>query len=126
LSLAYRLKDSDEYDPSTSQKFAKKMPVGRLSTPITKAKLKDFMYQMLPENKTLGYNCQHWVGAVLENLATTGNITKKNCDDGQYGMSDAVLEAKDEPEPERVLIKDVATARYSGGIRAPGDTPDGI
>jgi hypothetical protein len=56
--------------------------VGRLEMAMTKAQLKGFIYQTLSDNKDREYNCQHWVGAVLQRLATTVYITQKNSGDG--------------------------------------------
>ena len=94
----YQLESRDNYDPAASRRFAKEVPVARIVTPTTKAQLATFIFQTPINNSSLEFNCQTWVGDVLQRLAGAGYITKEACDNGIDGMVDATMEARDEPQ----------------------------
>jgi hypothetical protein len=97
-NMAYVLQTRDNYDPSMSLKFAKEVSVGRLTTPMTKAQLASLIYQTPINNSSREFNCQTWVGDVLQRLATTAYLTQEDCDGGIARMVGATMEAKEEPE----------------------------
>jgi hypothetical protein len=98
-NMAYQLQTNDNYDPTKSRKFAKEVPVGNLTTPMTKTQLASILYQTPIDNRSREFNCQTWVGNALQRLATSGYLTRSDCDKGITGMIDATMEAADEPEP---------------------------
>ncbi|KAF2245136.1 hypothetical protein BU26DRAFT_433955, partial [Trematosphaeria pertusa] len=97
-NMAYQLKTRDNYNSTTSRKFAKEVLVRTLTTPITKAQLVALIYQTPVNNLSREFNCQTWVGDVLQNLAKAGYVTRGACDSSINAMVDAIIEAKEEPE----------------------------
>ncbi|KAH7412156.1 hypothetical protein DE146DRAFT_628146 [Phaeosphaeria sp. MPI-PUGE-AT-0046c] len=94
----YVLETKDNYDPTTSRRFAKEASVATLKTPMSKSQLASIIYQTPIDNSSIEFNCQTWVGDALQRLATAGYITQDECDSGIDKMVDAVVEAKHEPE----------------------------
>lgn len=95
-NMAYELETRDNYDPTTSRKFAKAVPVGTLTTPMTKAQLAALIYQTPVDNSSREFNCQVWVGDALHRLVRAGYLAQVDCDNGITRMIDATLEAVDE------------------------------
>lgn len=94
--MGYQLQTKDNHDPTKSRKFAKEVPVGKLTTPMTKAQVAQIIYETPIDNRSREFNCQTWVGDALQLLATKGYLAQKDCDNGISRMVDATLEAKDE------------------------------
>jgi hypothetical protein len=87
----------DNYDPSTSARFAKEVPVGTLTTTMTKFQLALLMYQTPVNNSSREYNCQTWIGDVLDVLVGRGFMTREAFDSATSAMAAVIVEAKDEP-----------------------------
>ncbi|KAI4926449.1 hypothetical protein J4E85_006742 [Alternaria conjuncta] len=98
-NTAYELQTKDNFNPSKSLSFAKEVTVGKIRTPMTKARLAALIYQTPIDNRNPEFNCLLWVGDALERLAAAGYITKEECTGGIEKMVDATMEAEEEPEP---------------------------
>lgn len=97
-NMGYQLQTRDDHEPTTSRSFAKEVLVGWISTRMTKAALAGLICQTPIDNSSHDFDCQKWVAAALQGLATAGYLTTGECRDGTNGMVDATMEATEEPE----------------------------
>jgi hypothetical protein len=94
----YQLETRDNYEPTTSRSYAKEVLVGWISTRITKANLARLICQTPIDNSSHDFDCQKWVAAALQRLATARYLTAEECRNGINGMVDATMETTEEPE----------------------------
>jgi len=95
--MGYQLQVRDNYDPTRSRTFAKEVQAGWLTVPMTKAQLVSLISQNSPDNSNQEFNCQTWVGAVLQRLCDMRYMSQEDGTKGVNGMVDATMEAEDEP-----------------------------
>ena len=97
----FRLEVRGGYDPESSMRLAKDIPVGRLR-PCRGIEVKHIaevakmMYSVPPNNADPEYNCHSWVSKALEKLVNEGFLREEEAEEGVDKMIRATLEAKDE------------------------------
>lgn len=64
---------------------------------MNKAQLVALIYQTPSNNSSYEFNCQTWVGAVLQNLAGRNYLLRDECSNAVDAMVDATLEGVVEP-----------------------------
>lgn len=95
-SQGYLYQLRDNYDPTTSAKFAKDVPVGYLTKSMTKAQINTIVSAIPIDNSTQEFNCQLWIGDALQKLVDADCLDNATRTAGINGMVDATLEAKDD------------------------------
>lgn len=86
----------ENFDPTKTKKFAKKITVGTTRYSLTANDLNRRMQRIPIKNSDPEYNCHGWVHLALKDMREAQLITEDEAENGFDAMMDATLEATDE------------------------------
>ena len=84
-------------DPSQSKKFVEKILVGKIQGQGKDA-IESAIQSTPVNNSDPSWNCQNWVGDVLEKLSDRGWITNDACSKAIDAMAEIIVDAPDDLE----------------------------
>ncbi|KAM3503506.1 hypothetical protein MY11210_008690 [Beauveria gryllotalpidicola] len=93
---SFEFERRENFDPTTSRTFAKKIKLGKTKLYLTSDELAALLENVSVNNNDPEFNCQQWVQYVLWALFDNGYLNEEQYNDGLNGMIDATMEATDE------------------------------
>ena len=93
---AYEYDMAEDFDPTKTKKFAKKIKVGITRHSLTSDDIIRRMENIPVRNMDNEFNCHGWVDLAVKDLYKAHYLTRDQYEDGIDAMMDVTLEAEDE------------------------------